>query len=176
MRRGTGRGAGGNGAVGGGVTFREVRHASAGVAAVVVTIGVAVAVNLLLSAWPSTTSDAERAAFALIAAAALGLCVLIARMSTVAEVTTEGVHLVFRLGVTVWRRRIPWTDLAVDGVERVSAVRAGGLGLRYLGAGRIALMVRAGPGVVLRTRGGERTYVVGSERVDDFLDALAAHR
>ncbi|ADG76144.1 putative integral membrane protein [Cellulomonas flavigena DSM 20109] len=156
--------------------FREVRYATAGVGAVAVTIGVAVAVNLLLSAWPSATSDVERALFALLAVAVVALCVLVARMSSVTEVSADGVSLAFRLGVTVWRRRIARDDLAVDGVEQVGVVRAGGLGLRFLGAGRVALMVRSGPGVVLRTLDGRRTYVVGSDRIDELLGVLVAHR
>lgn len=158
------------------MTFREVRYSSTGIGVAVVLIGVAVAVNTLISAWPSTTSDTERLLFAILSAAVIGLCLLVARMSSVTEVTVDGVELRFRLGITIWRRHISWDDLSLDGVERVGVVRAGGLGLRYLGGGRTALVVRPGPGVVLRTRGGERTYVVASDRADELVDVLTPHR
>ncbi|QGQ18490.1 hypothetical protein GC089_03505 [Cellulomonas sp. JZ18] len=158
------------------MTFREVRYASTGIRVAVVLIGVAVAVHTLISAWPGTTSDTERFLFAILSAAVVGLCLLVARMSSVTEVTVAGVELRFRLGITIWRRHIPRDDLSIDGVERVGVVRAGGLGLRYLGGGRTVLTVSPGPGVVLRTRGGERTYVVGSDRADELVDALSPHR
>ena len=158
------------------MTFREVRHASAGARVAIVGVGVVVAVSTLLPQWASTTSDSERTLLVALMAFVIGLCLLAAGMSSVTEVTTEGVELTFRLVIPIWHRRIPWDDLSVDGVERVGVIRAGGLGLRYLGGGRVAVLVRPGPGVVLHARGGERTYVVGSDRSTELIDTLTAHR
>lgn len=157
------------------MTFKEVRYASPVVSVVTVAIGLAVAANLLVSTWSSAASGAEQTLFVSLAVAVIALCVAVARMSTVTLVGPDGVELVFRVGITVWRRRIPWSEIAVDGVERVSVMRAGGLGLRYLGGGRIALMVRPGPGVVLQTRERRNTYVVGSDRTSELLHVLT-HR
>ena len=72
----------------------------------------------------------------------------------------------------VWTKRIPVTDVADATEVVVSPVRDfGGVGLRFAGQGRIALLMRRGPAVAVQTASG-RTYVLGTADPDGLIEAL----
>ena len=102
-----------------------------------------------------------------------GLCAAVARMSSAVLVGPDVATLSMRLGgVLVWRRRLHADD--VQRVERgvAGAMSAGGLGLRFLGGGRVALMVRHGDAVRIGLTDGYREYLVVTERPEELMTAL----
>ncbi|KGM13581.1 hypothetical protein [Cellulomonas bogoriensis] len=158
------------------MTFCEVRYTTRALTVLLVVFGVGLTASILIAGLPDMSTGGERAGLIGASLFGLALCVGCALMSSVVRVGPDGVELELRLGFSIWHRQIPWSELEGAEVEPLSALRSGGLGLRSLGGGRMALLVRPGTGVVMRLRGGRRSYVVASDRAGELLEALNAPR
>lgn len=156
-----------------GVLFRESRYASPGLRVAVAGLGVAVAASFLVSAVPDAESAGDLVLFAAIGGAVVVLMTAIAAMRSYVLVQAGGLRLTFALGgVTVWRRELAGREISRVGTTAVGALAAGGLGLRYLGPRRWALLVRSGVTVAVTCADGWE-YVVATDRPGDLLAALA---
>ena len=155
------------------VAFDEERHATAAVRALIIGLCLVAATSTVVTAWPASRGDTERTALVVGAVVLVTLGVLASTMSTTVRVSHRGVDIAFALGVTVWRRHLEWWQVRTVDLRSVSAVRAGGLGLRWLGSGTVALMVRPGPAVAIGTDAG-RTYVVVTDRPTQLIAALTS--
>ena len=89
------------------------------------------------------------------------------------EVTRENGADAVRLALPpFWRRVVPVGELTAARTVTVTDVTAlGGYGLRFLGAGRTALVLRPGPAVELVVADG-RSYLVGTARPQELLAAI----
>lgn len=156
----------------GAAVFVEVLHASALTQTLTWGLGVgAGGLSLAISstAGPLVWPDA------VIALVSVGIGGAVARMSSAVLVEPEGVRLGFRIGgIPVWRRRIRARDIERVEKSTVDALSAGGLGLRFLGGGRAALMVRQGDAVRIVLADGWRQYLVATDRADELEHALSA--
>ncbi|WP_139315897.1 hypothetical protein [Cellulosimicrobium sp. CUA-896] len=156
--------------------FRESRGAVPTLRVAVAGLGVVLAVWFLISALPDAETPADRILFVTIAGATVLVTVAIGGMRSRVVVAPETLRLEFSLGgVTVWRRVVHAGDVARADATGLSALSAGGWGLRFLGPRRWALFVRSGPAVGVALFDG-REYVVGTDRPADLLDAVAQLR
>jgi len=138
-------------------------------------LGVAVVVGGVWATWLTATEDAVGAVVSGVLLLLAGLSVLVlARV----EVTVDrrGMRL-----TSTWTRiplmRVPLDRIASAGWEDVSPGQWGGWGYRVSGRG-IAYVLRSGPGLVVRLRGGRSRVVTvpDAERGAAALGALlAAH-
>jgi hypothetical protein len=130
-------------------------------------IAVAVALLVLIAAvW----SRAEGLAPKLLLAA-VGAVTLLFSVFTHSRVVVD--RDVIRLSlVPVWRKTLHLRDVNAARHVRLNAfVQSGGLGLRWLGNKRVALILRGHDCVELTTASGH-TYVVGTSRPDELLSVL----
>ena len=154
-------------------TFRETRHASRELQVGVVLLGLVITSFIVATAVPDSRSTAEAVGFVLVALGSMALVLGAARMSSVVEVDpVRGVSLGFRLGIPVWRRAISRDEISEVADGTLSMAGAGGLGLRWIGPGRWALLVRGGSVIVIKVPDGSKEYLVGTDRPAELMAAL----
>lgn len=153
--------------------FRETRRAAKELQVGVILLGIAITSFIIATAVPDARSTAEAIGLVLVALGSMALVLGVARMSSVVEVDpARGVTLRFRLGAPVWRRVITWDEISEVSEGSLSMAAAGGLGLRWIGPGRWALLVRGGSVVTIKAPNGSREYLVGTDRPAELLTAL----
>ena len=98
------------------------------------------------------------------------LPLLLMTLHIAVTVTGEGLWLALP---PFWRRTVPLERITSVEVVSVSPLRdAGGYGLRFGGGGRVALVMRRGAAVEVRTVTGEQ-YVVGTRHPEQLVRALS---
>lgn len=145
-------------------TIRAVTSVASGV---VITFLLAVAFGAL-----GDVSSGESVAVAAIAAVVALITLGLWRLKAVIQVDSSG--LVMRLS-WLWRRRVNFSDISSADIGRQSAVTAGGVGLRFLGNHRVALLMEGGDVVQVHLRNSPRTYLLGATQPRKLTDALASH-
>jgi Protein of unknown function (DUF3093) len=110
------------------------------------------------------------AVLALGVVAGVVLPLLLMTLHVVVSVTQEELWLALP---PVWRRTVPLQRIVSVEVIDVSPLRdTGGYGLRFGGRGLVAVVMRRGRAVEVRTVTGER-YVIGSRRPEQLRRALS---
>ncbi|HVN10563.1 MAG TPA: hypothetical protein VMT69_00590 [Kineosporiaceae bacterium] len=152
----------------GGTRFSERTRLPVPFLLVLATVAVAEAVVLMVGA---RSSPPPAPAGVLALGLLVGIALPLALMAVHTVVVVRGEELQLSLP-PFWRRRIRLDGIASVEVRDVSPLRdAGGYGLRFRGHGRVALVMRRGPAVEVRTVTGE-TYLVGTVRPQLLLAAL----
>jgi hypothetical protein len=131
----------------------------------------AVVLGAVVRAGPGPASPAASpVALALGVVAGVLLPLLLMTVHTAVAVTDEGLWLALP---PFWRRTVPLERITSVAVRDVSPLRdAGGYGLRFGGGGRVALVMRRGAAVEVRTVTGER-YLVGTRQPEQLVRALS---
>ena len=137
----------------------------------VVLAAIALAQAVVLAVGVRNDARAAPAVLALGLVAGVLVPLLLMTLHIAVTVTEEDLWLALP---PFWRRTVRLERISGVEVIEVSPLRdTGGYGLRFGGGGRVALVMRRGPAVEVRTVTGER-YVIGTRRPEQLVAALAA--
>ncbi|WP_432503022.1 hypothetical protein [Kineococcus arenarius] len=169
------------------VVFTERLRFPAWLRAALIALGVLVAAPIALSLLGQDADRDDRIAGGIAMISVPVLCTATAFLHSTVQVTRPDAapvdsaeHAVSGQGGAVlrislsglWRTSVPISQISTATRASLSAVRAGGVGIRFLGGGHWALLMGHGDVVEIHVPDRHRTYSINTHRAEELLHAL----